>query len=582
LGPVSGANENDADFVRARQRVGQVLRGKYRIDRVIGIGGMAAVYAATHRNQKQFAVKVLHRELSFNDDIRNRFLREGYAANSVRHSGAVAVLDDDVGEDGAAFLVMELLDGCSIEELVERHGGRLAPAYVLGIGYQLLDTLAAAHLQGIVHRDIKPANLFLTREGQVKVLDFGIARVRDAATTGSNVTGTGVLLGTPAFMAPEQAVGKSTDIDAQTDLWTVGATLFTMASGNLVHQGETGTHLMVLAATVPARSLATVLPNAPPHLVSTVDRALSFAKRDRWPSAEAMRDALRDVSVAIFGRLPVRETLLSAFGDGAVGMAATRPADAGMMAAFGPSTGGAPALDAPPTTQPMGPNASWVPPTVPPTQAGGGGPWATPVPTDPRVPPTQMATGSGGPWAPPVQAGPSGYPLAQGGVGPTVGMTTSQPVASEAAPRPPGVRSTPALLGIAAVAGFLVVGGVALIALRSGPSPGSDTAASSTAPVGASAPSSPATAATAATADIATADAAGATPAKLAEPSVPGAVALPAATSAKPRPASPPAAVIAAAPPVVAPAPQPAAAPVCKVVSFFDADGNKHFRQECH
>src|ERR1700677_2657894 len=155
----SESDERDEDCLRAEQRLGQVLRGKYRIDRVIGVGGMAAVYAATHRNQKTFAVKVLHRELSFNDDVRNRFLREGYAANSVRHPGAVAVLDDDVAEDGAAFLVMELLDGATVEAVWETQR-RLSQSAVLCIAHQMLDTLAVAHSKAIVHRDIKPANLF--------------------------------------------------------------------------------------------------------------------------------------------------------------------------------------------------------------------------------------------------------------------------------------------------------------------------------------------------------------------------------------------------------------------------------------
>src|ERR1700742_3687338 len=101
---------------RAQRRIGQVLRGKYRLDRVLGGGGMAAVYKATHRNQAEFAIKMLHPELSLNEDIRSRFLREGYAANSVKHPGAVLVVDDDVGDDGAAFLVMELLDGRACED----------------------------------------------------------------------------------------------------------------------------------------------------------------------------------------------------------------------------------------------------------------------------------------------------------------------------------------------------------------------------------------------------------------------------------------------------------------------------------
>ena len=123
--------EVDEVALRAQERVGSVLREKYRLDRVLGIGGMAVVYAATHRNQKQFAVKMLHPELSLRRDIRTRFLREGYAANSFKHAGAVAVLDDDVAEDGAAFLVMEMLEGSGVEEMWERDAAHRDAGYRL-------------------------------------------------------------------------------------------------------------------------------------------------------------------------------------------------------------------------------------------------------------------------------------------------------------------------------------------------------------------------------------------------------------------------------------------------------------------
>jgi serine/threonine protein kinase len=258
---------------------------------------MAVVYAATHRNKKRFAVKMLHPELSIRDDIRTRFLREGYVANSVEHPGAVAVLDDDVAEDGAAFLVMELLDGIGVEQLCEEHGNRLPARVVLALSYQLLDVLAAAHARSIVHRDIKPANVFLTREGKLKVLDFGIARLRDA--TSNHATNTGMLLGTPAFMAPEQALGQSSLIDGLTDVWAVGATMFSLLSGGIVHLGENPQQLMVQAATQPARSLATAIQSSP-RVVALVDRALAFDKARRWTSAAEMRDAVRDTYLGEF------------------------------------------------------------------------------------------------------------------------------------------------------------------------------------------------------------------------------------------------------------------------------------------
>jgi hypothetical protein len=296
---------------RAQVRVGSTLRGKYRIDAVLGVGGMAAVYRATHRNQAEFAIKVLHPELSLSEDLRSRFLREGYAANSVKHPGVVRIVDDDVGEDGAAFLVMELLHGKGVDALWEHHGQRLPARLAVSIGEQVLEVLAAAHDKGIVHRDIKPQNLFVIADGSVKVLDFGIARARDAAAFGSGGqgTGTGILLGTPAFMAPEQALAKSRDIDARTDLWALSATLFTLLSGELVHAGENPAQLLVMAATEHVRPLASLAPDVPAPIADVIDRGLAFDKIDRWPDAAAMREALCEAHRAVFGAGPSRIAL---------------------------------------------------------------------------------------------------------------------------------------------------------------------------------------------------------------------------------------------------------------------------------
>ncbi|MDB4935686.1 MAG: uncharacterized protein JWP87_2658, partial [Labilithrix sp.] len=283
----------------ARARIGVVLRGKYTLERILGVGGMATVYAATHRNRKVFAIKMLHADLSMRETMRTRFLREGYVANSVMHAGAVAVLDDDVAEDGSAFLVMELLDGAPVDAIWVEHGNHVPVATVLSIADALLDVLAAAHERGIVHRDLKPANLLVTSDGDLKVLDFGIARLKDER--GGGGTATGAMLGTPAFMAPEQALAKTSEIDAQTDLWAVGATMFALLAGTLVHDGENAQQLLVSAATKPARSLASVAPAVPAEVVSVIDRALSFEKKDRWPNATAMREALQAASVAALG-----------------------------------------------------------------------------------------------------------------------------------------------------------------------------------------------------------------------------------------------------------------------------------------
>jgi serine/threonine-protein kinase len=284
----------------ARSRVGRTLGRKYTLDALLGLGGMAAVYAATHRNGRQVALKVLHPTLALHSDIRKRFLLEGHAANAVKHRGVVAILDDDVGEDGTAFLVMELLNGQSVEELWQRYGGRVPAKIALAIGAELCDVLAVAHDKQIVHRDLKPANLFLTVDGQVKVLDFGLARLRDTAL-GMKTTGLGTVFGTPAFLPPEQAAGEVSSIDVRTDIWAVGATLFTLLSGKTVHEGESPQKLVVRAATTAPRSLQSVFPDAAPEIVALVDRALSFDREERFANGAEMRDALRNVSDALFG-----------------------------------------------------------------------------------------------------------------------------------------------------------------------------------------------------------------------------------------------------------------------------------------
>jgi serine/threonine protein kinase len=280
-------------LARANARVGSVVKDKWRLDSVLGVGGMAAVYAATHRNQKRVAVKMLHEEFSRQTETRTRFLREGYAANVIEHSGAVSVLDDDVAEDGSAFLVMELLEGETLERRAERHGGRLPVGEVLGFADQLLDVLAAAHVKGIVHRDIKPENLFVMRDGSLKVLDFGIARVFETQKDAKQATRAGQIIGTPAFMAPEQALAKWGDIDGRTDVWAVGATMFTLLSGRHVHEAKTGNEQLIFSATRAAASLGTVMQGLPPSVVAVVDRALAFERDHRWPDARNMQGAVR-------------------------------------------------------------------------------------------------------------------------------------------------------------------------------------------------------------------------------------------------------------------------------------------------
>lgn len=285
----------------AERRVGQTLGGKWRLDRVIGVGGMAAVYEATHRNRNRVAIKMLHSTLSLDAGTRHRFLREGYVANTIRHEGAVQVLDDDVTEDGVAYLVMELLEGESVEERMNRKGGCLGLTEALQITEELLDVLAAAHDQGVVHRDIKPDNLFLTQSGRLKVLDFGIARLHQGDSSQTKV---GSFMGTPAYCAPEQARGRWDEVDARTDLFSVGANLFACITGRHVHEAETSSEQLALAISATAPSLREALPQAPEELVELVDRALSYTKDERYQSARAMKAAVKRVRAGLESERP--------------------------------------------------------------------------------------------------------------------------------------------------------------------------------------------------------------------------------------------------------------------------------------
>jgi serine/threonine-protein kinase len=286
---------------RANARLGSVLKGKWRLDALIGIGGMACVYSATHRNQSRVAIKMLHPEVALDAEVTQRFLREGYVANAVGHPGTVTVLDDDVTDDQAPFLVMELLTGQTLDTMLAFQPDGLPARDVLPLIDQLLDVLSTAHEKGIVHRDLKPENLFLTSEGRLKVLDFGIARLRELSQQTGTGTRAGSVLGTPAFMAPEQALGRWHEVDHRTDIWAVGATAFTLLSGHFVHEAATIQEQLVLSATRPAPRMRDVVGSVPEGLAQVIDRALAFQRTDRFADARQMRGALRQASAGVFG-----------------------------------------------------------------------------------------------------------------------------------------------------------------------------------------------------------------------------------------------------------------------------------------
>ena len=272
---------------RAKLRVGTVLREKWRLDSLLGVGGSAAVYAATHRNSKRAAIKLLHQEFAAEPDVVNRFLREGYVANKIDHPGAVAILDDDKTDAGEVFLIMELLEGMTLERKLRKEGARPVQE-ALRLTEELLEVLQTAHEKGIIHRDIKPANIFLTNQGPLKVLDYGIARLAETSHL-VNPTLVGMPLGTPAFMPPEQARGRWNEVDPRTDVWAVGAVLWAMLVGKRPRKADTSNEELLLAMTQPIPLIREVAPHVSAEVMRLVDRAVSFEMDARWPSARTMQ-----------------------------------------------------------------------------------------------------------------------------------------------------------------------------------------------------------------------------------------------------------------------------------------------------
>jgi serine/threonine-protein kinase len=300
----------DPEEQLAQQRVGTRV-GMWTLERVLGVGGMASVFLARRQDGAVAAVKTLHPHLASIEELRKRFLREGPIGSALAALGPLCeglpyVYESGVAEDGTAYLAMEVLEGEALFDRAARLG-TLPVEEVLLIAHKVLDVLVLAHAYGIVHRDLKPENLHLGRDGRVKVLDFGVARVLETLPEGTGAlpemtrTKTGTALGSCEYMAPEQALGRTRDIDGRTDVFGLGATMFRLLSGTFIHGDLADMALLVAASTAQAPSLATVAPHVPPKVCAVVDRALAFQKNERYPDATTMRF---DVHALRSGREP--------------------------------------------------------------------------------------------------------------------------------------------------------------------------------------------------------------------------------------------------------------------------------------
>ena len=262
--------------------------GKWVVDRLLARGGTSVVYAA-HGSCGPVALKVLQERFADNGDIVRRFEREAELTRSVQHPACVKILDEGVSDTGLPYFVMELLDGSPLDLIWRRHLGQLPVQHTLEIALEVLELLKLCHEQGIVHRDLKPSNIFITNTGKIKVLDFGIARKHEE---GVDPTLVGTALGTPSYMAPEQALGVG-DVDGRADIFSMGATLFALLSGKTIRDGCTSfQHALVQAVTNPAPSLRSGRPDILPVVCEVVDRALQHDSDLRFQSATEMRDAI--------------------------------------------------------------------------------------------------------------------------------------------------------------------------------------------------------------------------------------------------------------------------------------------------
>jgi serine/threonine-protein kinase len=271
---------------------GSIVADRYLLDELIGEGGMAQVWAATHRvTGRHVALKFLPGAKSDSEEARQRFLREARAASIVQHPNVVPVHDVMTLDDGTLMMVMDRLYGVTLREHLE-DVARMPIEETATLLAQVASAVGSAHAAGVVHRDLKPENIFITDEGDVRVLDFGIAKLTLADQQGL-LTNTGAVLGTPAYMAPEQIFGER-DLDARADIWSLGVMLYECLSGVRPFEGDNAGQIIKAVLHGDYVSLAERASDIPPDVCALVDAMLDIDRQERCADLREAFEVLRE------------------------------------------------------------------------------------------------------------------------------------------------------------------------------------------------------------------------------------------------------------------------------------------------
>lgn len=286
--------------------LGKTISGRFEVVSRIGAGGMGVVYKARQAGMDRYvAIKVLLRELAHDEKVVKRFKIEALAVSRLTHPNTIRIYDFGQTEDGTLFFAMEYLEGRSLEETL-RQDGPLSVARTIHILRQITDSLAEAHAKGIVHRDLKPDNIFLTQVGSdpdfVKVLDFGVAKLREADKRQGTVTQAGTIFGTPRYMAPEQC--RSMAVDHRADIYALGVIAYEMLTGKPPFDAENPLGILIKHVQEPPPKMATIRPDihVPEELERLVMRCLEKAQDRRYQSVEELGKELARIEAGLAGR----------------------------------------------------------------------------------------------------------------------------------------------------------------------------------------------------------------------------------------------------------------------------------------